>query len=312
MCYDIVVTPRYSWMNGRLVPWVDSTVHISTDVVLRGGSVFEGIRAYRAQSGELLLFRLDDHMRRLYQTSLRFLQMPLAYKPDELSRAIAMLLEANEVTSDAHIRIVAYYEEVMPRHELEVETGAFIIVREGLAMSDGTMRVTLSPWRRLNDVAMPPRVKASANYLNCRIATTDAQRKGFDSAIMLNDRGKVSEGPAMNVFLVREGNLITPRVTDGILEGVTRATVMEIARQQGVTVEEREVDPTELFVADEVFFCGTACEVVPAVEIDGYVVGDGGAGPVTARIRETYLALARGEEPAPEGWTTPVRGLLPS
>jgi branched-chain amino acid aminotransferase len=304
------VTPKYSWMNGRLVPWAESTIHISTEAVLRGGCVFEGIRVYRSKDDELLLFRLDDHMRRLYQTSMRFLQMPLAYKPDELVQGVVDLLDADGVTSDAHIRVVAYYEELIPGRERETETGAFILVREGLAMSDGTTRATLSPWRRLSDVAMPPRVKAGANYLNSRVAITDAQRKGFDTAIMLNDHGKVSEGPTMNLFLVRDGHLITPRVTDGILEGVTRDTVIQLAGRLAIPAAEREVDPTELFIADEVFFCGTAYEVVPVIDIDGYVVGDGGAGPVTTRIRDAYFEIARGETAAPEGWITPVRDLL--
>jgi branched-chain amino acid aminotransferase len=304
------VDPKQTWLNGRLVPWAESTIHVSTEAVLRGGSVFEGIRAYRAADGDgLLLFRLADHLRRLYRTSMRFLQMPLAYRPQDLAKGIAELFEANGVVSDAHIRVVVYYEEMRPGHELEIPTGAFIIVREGFAASGGTVRATLSPWRRLPDIAMPPRVKASANYLNGRIATTDAQRKGFDTAIMLNDRGTVSEGPAMNVFLVRDGVLITPRVTDGILEGVTRATVLHIAREHGLPVEERAVDPTELFVADEIFFCGTAYEVTPVVEIDRFPVGDGGPGPVTRRIRDTYFELARGVAPAPDGWLTPVREL---
>nr|WP_238351518.1 branched-chain-amino-acid transaminase [Kribbella shirazensis] len=297
-------------MNGRLVPWADSTIHISTEAVLRGGAVFEGIRVYRSRDDELVLFRLDDHMRRLYQTSLRFLQMPLAYKPAELAQGIAALLEADGVASDAHIRVVVYYEELTPGRERETETGAFIIVREGLAMSDGATRASLSPWRRMSDVATPPRVKASANYLNSRVAITDAQRKGFDTAIMLNDRGKVSEGPTMNLFLVRDGSLITPRVTDGILEGITRATVIDLADQLGIPLAEREIDPSELFIADEVFFCGTAYEVEPVIEIDGYVVGDGEAGPITTRIRDSYFAIARGETSAPTGWITPVRDLM--
>jgi branched-chain amino acid aminotransferase len=306
--------PKQTWMNGRLVPWAESTIHVSTEAVLRGGSVFEGIRAYRASDQSdmdgLVLFRLADHLRRLYHTSLRFLRMPLAYGPDELAAGIAELIAANGVQNDAHIRVVAYYEESFLGRETDTPTGAFIIVREGLATSDGSMRVTLSPWRRSADTAMPPRVKASANYLGGRIAITDAQRKGFDSAIMLNDQGTVSEGPAMNVFLVRDGVLVTPRVTDGILEGVTRATVLDIAGRLGLPVAERAVDPTELFVADEIFFCGTAYEVTPVVEIDRLPVGDGGPGPVTSRIRDTYFDIARGTAPAPDGWVTPVRELV--
>jgi branched-chain amino acid aminotransferase len=303
------LTPKNCWMNGQLVPWAEGSLHVSTEGVLRGASVFEGIRAYRTAAHDLLLFRLDDHMRRLFDTSLRFLRLESPYSPAELSGAVADLLEANDVTSDAHIRVVVYVDELRLGHELEAETGAFILAHEGVAPAKETMRVTLSPWRRLSDLAMSPRVKASANYLSSRIAITDAQRKGFDSAVLLNDRGKVSEGPSMNVFLVRDGRLVTPRVTDSILEGITRSTIIEIARWNSIDVEEREIDPTELYIADEMFFCGTAYEVVPVVEIDGSPVGDGKPGPKTTLIQEAYFKLVRGETRAPDGWVTSARDL---
>jgi branched-chain amino acid aminotransferase len=303
------MTPKHCWMNGHLVPWEDCTLHVSTEGVLRGASVFEGIRAYSASNGDLLVFRLADHMRRLFQTSLRFLRLESPYPATDLSRAVASLLEANDVKSDAHLRVVVYVDELRLGRELEAETGAFIVAREGVTPAPKAMRVTLSPWRRLSDLSMSPRVKASANYLSSRIATTDAQRKGFHSAILLNDKGKVSEGPAMNVFLVREARLVTPRVTDGILEGITRSTVMDIARWKSIDVEEREIDPTELYVAEEIFLCGTAYEVAPVVEIDGLPIGDGAAGAITTSIQDAYHELVRGKASAPEGWLSSVREL---
>jgi branched-chain amino acid aminotransferase len=155
---------------------------------------------------------------------------------------------------------------------------------------------------------MSPRVKASANYLNGRVTGVDARAKGFDTAVMLNEHGRVSEGPGQNVFLVRDGVLVTPRTTDAILEGVTRETVIRLARELGVPVEEREVDPTELYVADELFFAGTAWEVTPVVDIDTYVVGDGAMGPLTRRLQTAYLDLVRGRAEAPDGWLTSVYG----
>jgi branched-chain amino acid aminotransferase len=303
------MAPKHCWINGHIVPWEDSTLHISTEGVLRGASVFEGLRAYRAADGDLLLFRLPDHMQRLFHTSMRFLRLESAYRPDDLSRAVAELLAANDVESDAHIRVAVYVDELRLGRELEAGTGAFIIAQEGMSPAKPEMRVTLSPWRRLSDLSMSPRIKAGANYLSSRIATTDAQRKGFDSAVLLNDRGKVSEGPAMNVFLARSGRLITPRVTDGILEGVTRSTVIEIARWHSLDLEEREIDPTELYIAEEMFFCGTAYEVAPVVEIDGSPIGDGRPGPMTTLIQDAYSRLVRGETAAPDGWITSVRGL---
>jgi branched-chain amino acid aminotransferase len=303
--------PQNTWMNGRIVPWEESRIHVNTDAVLRGASVFEGIRAYRSAAGDdLLLFRVGDHMHRLFGTSMRFLRMRAPYGPDELLQGAIDLLQANRLRDDAHVRVVVYFDEVEMGRELEAATGAFILAFErpqSPRLASG-VRTTLSPWRRLSDSAMSPRVKASANYLNGRVAGVDARAKGFDTPVMLNEQGRVSEGPGQNVFLVRDGALITPRTTDAILEGVTRATLIGLARDLGLPVVEREVDPTELYIADELFFAGTAWEVTPVVEIDTYRVGDGAMGPLTARLQAAYFELVRGRTPAPGGWLTPVYG----
>jgi branched-chain amino acid aminotransferase len=174
------------------------------------------------------------------------------------------------------------------------------------ARLESGVRSTISAWRRPTDSSISPRVKASANYLNSRVALLDANLKGFDIPVLLNERGKVSEGPGQNIFLVRHGRLITPRVTDAILEGITRDTVIDIGAQLGLPVEEREVDPTELYVAEELFFAGTNMEVQPISEIDGYRVGDGLIGPLTRQIQSRYFELVRGAAPA--AWLTSVYG----
>lgn len=298
-----------TWMNGRVVPWEESRIHVNTDAVLRGASVFEGLRAYKAAgSDDLLLFRIHDHMRRLYGSSMRFLHMKIAHQPADLVQGVVDLLRANEVHDDAHIRVTAYFGESEWGREMEAETGVFILAfarQPNPRVTSGT-RIMLSPWRRINDDAMSPRIKTSANYLSGRVVMMDARSKGFDNAIMLNERGKVSEGPGQNIFLVRDNVLITPRITDSILEGITRLTVMRLARAEGLSVEEREVDATELYVADELFFAGTATEVQPIVEIDAYRVGDGSPGPVTGRLRDAYFDLVRGASGAPDGWLTSV------
>ncbi len=303
--------PKNTWMNGRITPWDDSRIHVNADALLRGASVFEGVRAYRAAGGDdLLLFRIHDHLRRLFGTSMRFVRMRLPYVPDDLVTGVVELLRANEMRTDAHVRVVAYFDETELGHELEAEAGAYILAferPENPRVRTGC-RTTLSPWRRLSDGAMAPRVKASANYLNSRVAMVDATVKGFDWPILLNDHGKVSEGPGQNIFMVRDGVLATPRRTDSILEGITRATVIDLARAQGIQVEERQVDATELYVADELFFAGTAAEVQPIVEIDGYQVSGGAIGPLTARLQAAYFDLVRGRSQAPDGWLTPVYG----
>jgi branched-chain amino acid aminotransferase len=303
--------PQSTWMNGRIVPWDESRIHVNTDAVLRGASVFEGLRAYRSATGDdLLLFRVGDHLRRLFGTSMRVLRMRAPYGPDELLQGVIDLLQANGMRGDAHARVVVYFDEVEVGHEADGATGAFILafVRPPTDRLRTGVRTTISPWRRLSETAMSPRVKASANYLNGRVAGVDARAKGFDSPVMLNEHGRVSEGPGQNVFLVRDGVLITPRTTDAILEGITRSTVIQLARQLEVPVEEREVDPTELYIADELFFAGTAWEVTPVVEIDAYQVGDGALGPLTGRLQRAYLDVVRGVTDAPDGWLTPVYG----
>ncbi|HSR26608.1 MAG TPA: branched-chain amino acid transaminase [Candidatus Eisenbacteria bacterium] len=303
------MNPQYTWMNGQIVPWDESRIHVHTDAVLRGASVFEGLRAYRAADGDdVLLFRVADHLHRLFDTSMRFLRMRAPFSRTELLRGVIDLLQANGVRDDAHVRVVVYFDEVEMGRELEAETGAFILAfsRPQSPRVTSGVRTTLSPWRRLSDGAMSPRVKASANYLNGRVAGVDARSKGFDTPVMLNEHGRVSEGPGQNVFLVRDGVLITPRTTDAILEGITRDTVIGLARGLGMPVEEREVDPTELYIAQELFFAGTAWEVTPVVEIDTYQVGGGAMGPVTARLQTAYFDLVRGRTAAPSGWLTSV------
>jgi len=303
--------PRYTWMNGELVPWNDSRIHVNTDAVLRGASVFEGIRAYRSVAGdELNLFRVMDHLRRMFKVSMRVLRMSLQYSPDDLARAVIELLRANEIHQDAHVRVVAYFDEPELSGGPDT-TGAFILAfpRPQSAKLKIGMRSTVSAWRRLSDTSMSPRVKASGNYLNGRLAVMDAKLKGFDTPVLLNEVGKVSEGPGQNLFLVRDGTLITPRITDAILEGVTRQTVIGLAGELDVPVEEREVDPTELYVADELFFVGTLIEIQPITEIDFYTVGQGSIGPLTERLQRTYLAMVRGSHPCPPQWLTPVHSL---
>jgi len=303
------VNPRNTWMNGRVVPWEQSQLHVSSDAVLRGASVFEGIRAYRAASSdELLIFRAGDHMKRLFGTSMRVLRLEIPYSPDQLVEGMRELLRANQLREDAHLRVVAYFDEVEYGKDLEGTTGSYILAypRPRNPKLDSGVRCMLSPWRRLSENAMSPRVKASANYLNSRVSTVDAKLKGFDFPILLNEEGKVSEGPGQNVFLVRDGVLITPRKTDAILEGVTRDTILRLATQLELRVEERAVDPTELYVGEELFFAGTHAEVMPISEVDHYRVGDGRPGPVTRRLQSAYDDVVRGRAQAPADWHTPV------
>lgn len=302
--------PKNTWMNGRVTPWEQSQIHVGSDAVLRGASVFEGIRGYQSADGQdVLLFRLAEHFDRLYNGSMRVLRMRIEYTADELTSAMIDLLRANEVRDDVHIRVVAYFDVLDGAATGEADpTGVYMLAfpKARNPRLESGVRSTISAWRRPSDNSISPRVKASANYINSRVAALDASLKGFDIPVLLNERGKVSEGPGQNIFLVRKGRLITPRVTDAILEGVTRETVLGIGAGLGIPVEEREVDATELYVAEELFFAGTNMEVQPITEIDGYVVSGGRIGPLTERIQRRYFELVRGDAPA--AWLTRVHG----
>lgn len=304
------MNPANTWMNGRVTPWEESLIHVGSDAVLRGASVFEGLRAYRSKDGgDLLLFRVGDHFDRLYSGSMRVLRMRIAYTAEMLTAGIIELLKANQVVGDAHIRVVAYFDVLDGPASGEADpTGVYMLAfpKAPNTRLESGVRSTISAWRRPSDNSISPRVKASANYINSRVAALDANLKGFDIPVLLNERGKVSEGPGQNIFLVRRGRLVTPRLTDAILEGITRDTVLGIGAELGLPVEEREVDATELYVAEELFFAGTNMEVQPISEIDGYVVSGGRIGPVTERIQRRYFELVRGA--APKTWLTSVYG----
>jgi len=240
---------------------------------------------------------------------MRVLRMAIGYTAEQLTQGVIDLLRANEVRDDAHIRVVAYFDVLDGPATGEADlTGAYMLAfsKPRNARLESGVRSTVSAWRRPTDTSISPRVKASANYLNSRVALLDANLKGFDIPVLLNERGRVAEGPGQNIFLVRRGRLSTPRITDGILEGITRDTVLGIGAELGLPVEEREVDPTELYVAEELFFAGTNMEVQPISEIDGYRVGDGGIGPLTRQIQSRYFELVRGAAPA--AWLTSVYG----
>lgn len=293
-------TPRYVWMDGELVPWENATIHVNTDAVLRGSNIFEGIRAYRAADGDdLLIMQLDEHLERMYDVSLRILRMQVPWGPEDYRKAIKDTLIANEIHEDTHIRLVCYFGQGKEASFLpsDIEIGSFILTlpRPQVAALQTGVRCMISPWRRISDNVMPPRSKSGANYMNSRLSTADAHLKGFDYPILLNDNGKVAEGPGQCIFIVRDGVVRTPRRTDGILEGITRDTVLRIAARLGYPAEETEIDATELYVAQEAFFAGTAAEVLPIREVDGYELP--APGPVTAQLQAVYTAIVRGTDP---------------
>jgi branched-chain amino acid aminotransferase len=303
-------------MNGKVIPWEQCVVHGRSAGGFMGSNVFEGVRAYwSAREGELFVFKHEEHLARLGR-SMKTARLEVPYTLAEIGQGALDLLRANEFREDTHFVPVAFFG--MGAHNFNtlgptVDNGVYITAvpwPQPAALRDG-VAAGVASWRRIGDDTVPPRLKAGANYQNSRLAQTEARVNGYDTAIILNQRGTVAEGPGACVMMVREGRLVTPPVTAGILESITRATLMDLAaRELGVPVVEREVDRTELYVAEEVFMCGSGLEVLPITSVDRIPVGDGRRGPVTARIQDVYFAVARGELPAYRRWLTPVYGAV--
>jgi branched-chain amino acid aminotransferase len=302
--------PTYAWLNGEIVPFDQCVVHARTQGAFWGANVFEGLRAYWDEpSSELYLFRLDDHIARL-RRSMKSLHMPVSYSDDDIRQATLDLLRANDFRQDVHVCVVAYFgmgPNYDPLSHTE-DTGMHItstLMPRSRGYTDG-VAAGISSWRRISDDTMPPRIKAGANYHNSRLAQHEAVRNGFNTALLLNQRGSVSEAPGSCVMMVRDGQLVTPPGTSGVLEGITLATVAELAGTElSLTVQRREIDRTELYAASELFLCGTLAEIQPIVSVDRIPIGEGVPGPLTRELQRRYDRVVHGNPPH-AAWTTPV------
>lgn len=298
------------WRDGALVDWADATIHVMSHVVHYGSSVFEGIRSYSTPSGGAV-FRLEDHMRRLHD-SAKIYRLPLRYSVDALCQAAVDTIAANELTQ-CYIRpLVIRTGATMGIWNPDIPVETFIICWESAAPYLGHeapekgVDVCVSTWRRAAPNTFPALAKAGGNYLNAQLGKLEAKQNGYIEAIMLDSAGFVSEGTGENLFLVKDGALLTSPLSAGILGGITRDSVFKIAADFGIAVRELEIPRELLYVVDEAFFCGTAVEVTPVRSIDRLAVGTGGPGPITRKIQERFLAIARGRAPDTHGWLTPV------
>jgi branched-chain amino acid aminotransferase len=304
-----VATSRHLYLNGELVPYEDARIHVQSGAVKFGGSVFEGLRAYwNPAHEELYVFRLKEHIDRLY-ASMRLMRMEHTFTREELARSILDVLRKNGVREDVHIRQTAF---IAGDTDLDATgpVGLAVDARPRRVTEKPGIAVCVSSWSRIADTAMPPRIKCSANYQNSRLAMLEARTNGYEGALLLNGRGKLAEAPGACCFVVRGGVPMTPPVTADILESVTRATLLELFRTElGQAPVERDVDRTELYVADEVFLCGSGWEITPVLSIDRLPLGGGvEPGPVTRAVQACYFAVVRGEKPAYRHWLTPVYG----
>lgn len=289
----------YIWLDGEVVEWDAAQVHVLTHALHYGYGVFEGIRAYACSDGRTAIFRLEDHMRRLAD-SAKLIMMELPYTVEVLEDATRDLIRRNGLES-CYIRPIVYTGTGgMGLHPGNCNVDAAIAVWPwGAYLGDDGIthgvRVRTSSYRRIDSSIMPAAAKTSANYLNSILAKIEATKAGYDEAILLNLHGYVSEGSGENVFVVRDGVLTTPPLSSGCLAGITRASIMRIAADLGYEVREGDLHRSDLYLADEVFFTGTAAEVVPIREYDDRKVGSGGPGPVTKKLQETFFATVHGD-----------------
>jgi branched-chain amino acid aminotransferase len=298
---------RKIWMDGEYVDWDQATVHVLTPSLHYGWGVFEGIRAYETTLGTAV-FRLTDHLARLFRSAKIYHMEP----PISLEGAIKVtkdLVAMNDVKS-CYIRPIVYlsYGEI-GLNPLNSPVSMAIacwpwgayLGEEGFTRG---VRVKVSSWRRLDPNIIPPAAKATGQYLNSSLAKAEALKAGYDEGILLNPHGYVTDGSGENVFVVRDGVLLTPPLAAGCLAGITRASIMRIAEDEGIPVRETDLPRTELYLADEAFFTGTAAEVVPIREVDDRVLGD--PGPITRRVQEVFQAAIRGKDERYKEWLEPV------
>ena len=298
------------YYEGELCRYGDAHLGLLTHALHYGTGCFEGIRAYWSNRQQRLnVFRLLDHFERMRgNVSMQHLSLPRPV--DELCDISVELLRRNAYTTDVYVRPLAYKasEEIGIRFHNLRDGFMIVTVPFGAYMdTTGGIRCQVSSWRRIDDNVAPARSKSSGIYVNSALAKTEAFLNGFDEAIVLSQNGHVSEGSAENIFLLRSGVLITPPVSENIVEGITRRTLMELARDQlGIDVVERTVDRSELYIADEVLLCGTGAEISPVIEIDRRRIADGEPGPVTRRLQQLYFGACKGEDDRFARWLTPV------
>jgi len=302
--------PDYIWFNGKLVPFNEAKLHVLTPTCLYGINVFEGIRGYwNDEAKELYCFRLDDHYKRLYE-SAKIMRFNVQYTKNDLTGALLNLLKINNIKEDVQIRHSIYLDGFGSWHSTD-PIGMFISCKPSGRSYGGKKSISccISSWERINDRSISPRIKAGSNYQNSRMAQMDAIVNGYDSTIIMNKNGKVAEGPGSCIFIFRDNKLITPPITSSILESITRDTILSLAEKElNLQVQERDIDRTELYVAQELFFCGTAVEIMPITSVDRIVIGDGEPGPITNALMQKFFQIVRGKVKEYNKWLTPTYG----
>ena len=304
---------EYAFFEGQFVPFADAKISVGTHAVQYGTGAFAGIRGYLDADGETInIFRLPEHAARLLN-SAKLLRATLPFTRETLAQTIVDLVEKNAPTGDVYIRPFVYKSSVQltPRlNGLDNELAIYMLQLGDYLDTTSGVKAAVSSWHRLPDNAVPGRGKISGGYINSALAKDEAEEKGADEAILLDQHGHVAEGSGCNLFLVRDGTLVTAPITGDILEGITRRTMMQIARDEGIPIQERDIDRSELYIAEEAFVCGTGAQVAAVGTIDGRPVGDGQRGPITAQLQEMFFDIVRGKNSKYDHYLTrvPIHG----
>ena len=298
-----------AYFEGDFRPLADARVNVMTHAFLYGTATFEGVRAYwNAEDGQLYALKLREHLERL-RSSCKILLMDPLPDVDALEKIIIELLKRNNFKEDVYVRPSVYKSTAaigVRLHNLQNDTYVVALPFGDYIDTASGIRCATVSTRRTSDLAIPARAKVVGNYVNSAFSKSEAGLNGFDEGIVLTESGKVSEGSAENLFMVRGGALVSPGVNDDILEGITRAGIMEIAAELGVRVVERQIDRSELYIADEIFLVGTGAQVSPVIEVDHRKVGTGEIGAITRKIQNRYFDAVRGKLPQYRHWVTPV------
>jgi branched-chain amino acid aminotransferase len=306
----IVDLSKHAFFEGKIVPLADAKINIATHGFLYGTAVFGGLRGYwNEEKKRLFVFRPYDHFRRLLH-SARMMAMDVQYDEESLIQTTLDVLRTDNWQEDVYLRPTFYKADMgigVKLHDLKDEFCMFVMKYEKYVKNDTNSHVTFSSWRRIDDNVIPARGKVAGAYANSALIKTDANRSGFDEALVLDHNGHVSEGSAMNIFMLRDGVLVTPPVTDNILEGITRRSIIELARNElGLQVVERSIDRTEVFIAEEMFMTGTAAQVVTITKIDHRPVGSGVMGPITTKLRAIFDDVVRAKNSKYKQWNLEV------
>ncbi len=302
--------PKFAFFNDRIIPYSDAKVGVLTHTLNYGTGAFGGVRGYwNGEAEELYVFRPREHYLR-FLNSARLLCMELPYRPEDLIQATLDLLRAENHRTDCYIRPLAYFSDEIigvRLHNLHAAVSIASFPFGSYVANEEDLHATISSWRRVDDNVIPPRGKIVGSYVNSAFAKTDAQRAGYDEAIVLNQNGHISEGSAENFFMIRNGVATTPTITENVLEGITRRTIMHLLREDlGIEVVERPIDRSEVYLAEEAFFCGTGVQMAAITRVDHRPIGSGKIGPVTARLRKLYFDVVRGRVAKYLEWCAPV------